>query len=89
MDKFSLRGFAVHRKDRRGARVCGGVALLVSTSFPTLSVPLTTCLEAVAVRVAFPCLVTVCSLYLPDSVPVHVSSDSPGFPAASSPSTAC
>ena len=72
VDKFSLRGFSVHHKNRPGARVCGGFALLVSTSFPTLPVPLTTCLEAVAVRVAFPCLVTVCSLYLPDSVPVRV-----------------
>ena len=73
MDKFSLRGFSVHRKDRPGARVCRGFALLVIMSFPTLPVPLTTCLEAVAVRVAFPRLVTVCSLYLPDSVPVRVS----------------
>ena len=50
-----------------------GVPLLVSTSFPTLPLSLTTCLEAVAVRVAFPRLVTVCSLYLPDSVPLRVS----------------
>ena len=50
-----------------------GVALLVRTSFPTLPVPLTTCLEAVALCVAFPHLVTVCSIYLPDSVPVRVS----------------
>ena len=73
VDKFSLRLFSVHRKDRPGALVCGGVALLVSTSFPTLPVPLTTCLEAVAVRVAFPRLVTVCYIYLPDSVPLRVS----------------
>ena len=50
-----------------------GVALLVSMSLPTLPVPLTTCPDAVAVSVAFPRLVTVCSLYLPDSVPVRVS----------------
>ena len=50
-----------------------GVALLVRTSFPTLTVPFTTCLEAVAVYVAFLRLVTVCSLYLPDSVPLRVS----------------
>lgn len=60
----------IFRKDRVDtARSSGGVAIALPHSVPAMDIPLTTDLEAVAVRVCLDQVITVCSLYLPPSVP--------------------
>src|SRR5207253_5318438 len=62
----TLRGYSFFRRDLApDFRAHGGVAVLVHTSVPCQKMNIRTTLQAVAVQVSMPMLVTVCSLYLP------------------------
>jgi ribonuclease HI len=69
-----LRGYSFHRfDDVTGNRAHGGVATIVSDRAFSTPVPLTTPLQAVAVRIHVPLPITFCNLYLPEWAPVNVS----------------
>ena len=66
--KNFLRRYQVFRKDREDASVsAGGVAVVVQKHLPCCAITLNTALEAVAVRLLFHKVVTLCSLYIPPS----------------------
>ena len=61
---LQFKQYSIYRKDRdaRG----GGVALLVMTKIPHLSVPLQTNLEAIATKISFEnTQLTICNIYIP------------------------
>lgn len=63
-----LRRYQVFRKDRPcSVSSSGGVAVVLPREVPCVQVPLSTSLEAVAVRFMLHKALTVCSLYLPPS----------------------
>jgi exonuclease III len=65
-DNPKLRGYTFYRHDDdTGERAQGGVAIVVRDNIYSEHLPLTTPLQAVAVRVALPNPVTLCSVYLP------------------------
>ncbi|GBM55061.1 hypothetical protein AVEN_73146-1 [Araneus ventricosus] len=71
-DIAKLKRCSLVRKDNENesGRASGGVALLVSHDTPSSVITLHTNLQAVAVRVMFSNLVTVCTLYFPPSTSV-------------------
>ncbi|ELU02423.1 hypothetical protein CAPTEDRAFT_206267 [Capitella teleta] len=66
-DSCSLNGFNTFKKCALGidGRAVGGAAILIKKDTPHQHIPLTTNLQAVAVRVTLHRLLTVCSIYLP------------------------
>lgn len=62
---FLLGKCSIFRKDREAHVRGGGVAIVVSPSYPSEQVILSTHLEAVAARVYVGSVVTICSLYVP------------------------
>ena len=67
--KKSLSGYSVlHRSSGRDS-TSGGVALLINQNMLSSPVDLDTNLQAVAARISFGKTVTVCTIYLPPSVP--------------------
>ena len=69
-DNPVLRNYTFYRNDdTSGNRAHGGVATLVSDSVHSSPLPLTTPLQAVAVRVHVPQPVTFCNIYLPEWAP--------------------
>lgn len=62
----------VFRKDRHASNPLGGVAVVVQSGVACAQVPLQTSLKAVAVCILLDCLITLVSLYLPPSVPLHL-----------------
>ncbi|GBM16649.1 hypothetical protein AVEN_222415-1 [Araneus ventricosus] len=71
-DIAKIKRYSLVRKDNENesGRASGGVALLVSHDTPSSVITLHTNLQAVAVRVMFSNLVTICTLYLPPSTSV-------------------
>ncbi|GBM07294.1 hypothetical protein AVEN_187852-1 [Araneus ventricosus] len=69
-DIAKIKLYSLVRKDNENesGRASGGVALLVSHDTPSSVITLHTNLQAVAVKVMFSNLVTVCTLYLPPSI---------------------
>ena len=66
---MSLSGYTV--LDRSSDSTSGGVALLINQNTLSSPVDLDTNLQAVAARISCGKTVTVCSIYLPPSVPVR------------------
>ncbi|GBM83097.1 hypothetical protein AVEN_73094-1 [Araneus ventricosus] len=63
---LKLRGYSCVRKDDdTGVSASGGVFILTSNLYPSTTLTLHTCLQAVAVPVHVRTLVTVCCIYLP------------------------
>ncbi|GBL95335.1 hypothetical protein AVEN_154753-1 [Araneus ventricosus] len=69
-DEAKIKRHSLVRRDCNSGRASGGVALLVSHDHPSSIIPLHTNLQVVAVRIAVPRLVTVCSLYLPPNATI-------------------
>ncbi|GBM26671.1 hypothetical protein AVEN_241327-1 [Araneus ventricosus] len=71
-DIAKIKRYSLVRKDNENesGRASGGVALLVSHDTPSSVITLHTNLQAVAVRVMFSNLVTICTQYLPPSTSV-------------------
>ncbi|GBN50400.1 hypothetical protein AVEN_224438-1 [Araneus ventricosus] len=69
-DTISLQHYNLLHKHGIGHRITGGVALLISNSFPSSPLTLNTSLQAIAVQIHTHSLITVCSLYLPPNTPV-------------------
>ncbi|GBM13026.1 hypothetical protein AVEN_101886-1 [Araneus ventricosus] len=69
-DEEKIKRHSLVRRDCNSGRASGGVALLVSHDHPSSIIPLHTNLQAVAVLIAVPRLVTVCSLYLPPNAAI-------------------
>ena len=68
---FNLRYHSCYRKAAHaGERACGGVAILVNNSIPHEPVPLQTSLQATAVKITLNKTITLCSVYLPPSMPL-------------------
>lgn len=66
-----FRRHNIFRKDRvDAARASGGVAIVTPKAIPSIQVPLSTNLEAVAVQICLDRIITICSLYLPPSMVV-------------------
>ena len=64
-----LRQFNIFRKDRlNSSHSSGGVAIVVQRSVACVEVPLSTALEAAAVRILSDRLITLCSLYIPPNL---------------------
>ncbi|GBN31754.1 hypothetical protein AVEN_96373-1 [Araneus ventricosus] len=72
-DIAKIKRYSLVRKDNENesGRASGRVALLVSHDTPSSVITLHTSFQAVAVRVMFSNLVTVCTLYLPPSTSVN------------------
>ena len=56
----------------RDGRAHGGAALMINNNIPHSQIPITTNLQAVAARVSLFQTVSVCSLYLPPSLPIDL-----------------
>lgn len=70
-DSSILRNYSIYRvDDLTGHRASGGVATAVVNSVFSSHVPLTTPLQAVAVRAHIPQPITVCNVYFPEWAPV-------------------
>ncbi|GBN08031.1 hypothetical protein AVEN_8247-1 [Araneus ventricosus] len=69
-DTISLKHYNLLHKHGIGNRISGGVALLISNSFPSSPLTLNTSLQAIAVQIHTHSLITVCSLYLSPNTPV-------------------
>jgi hypothetical protein len=69
---LTLRGFEVHRPDHCGGeRANGGTAILVRECVYSVSVPLHTILQPVALRITLGALsFTICNIYLPPTFPI-------------------
>ena len=67
---FNIRGFNSYHYTSQdiGGRACGGVSILVKEGIPQSEVQLNTTLQAKAVTISSPKVLTVCSLYLPPSI---------------------
>lgn len=64
---YSLKGYQIFRKDViPDRRAQGGVAIFMRQEVHCINIPLNTALQAVAVRISVPFIVTVCNLYLPE-----------------------
>ncbi|GBN01749.1 hypothetical protein AVEN_64609-1 [Araneus ventricosus] len=70
VDPTTDRSYLLVRRDCNSGRASGGVELIVSHDHPSSIIPLHRNLQAVAVRIAVPRLVTVCSLYLPPNATI-------------------
>lgn len=63
-DKTIMKDYNIYRQDRLRNNH-GGVAILINKNNTAIEIPLTTNLEAVAVRVNYPEPCTICSIYIP------------------------
>lgn len=62
----TLKNYAIYRKDRLdGNQAWGGVALFVKDSIYSQEIPLITNMEAIAVKIYNPHILTICSIYIP------------------------
>ncbi|GFX00680.1 transposable element Tc3 transposase [Trichonephila clavipes] len=59
------------RKETEGSSASGGVCIFTSLDVPSSALPLRTSLQAVAVRIHYTSLITVCCLYLPPNSVIH------------------
>ena len=76
LSRCSISGYQPPLRYDRPVRRGGGVAMFLHTSLPFSPVPLPVPLEAVAARVMISChMVTVCTLYLPPSLPLAEVTD--------------
>ena len=64
-DTISLKGFSMYSKFSNTERAAGGSSILVKDRILHSSIPLTTDLQAVAVRVSLHQTITLCSVYIP------------------------
>ena len=68
---FSLRNHSIyHKSSPAGGRACGGVAILVNNSVPHEPITLQTSLQVNAVKLSLNKTITLCSVYLPPSMPL-------------------
>ena len=70
---FNIRGFNSYHYTSQdiGGRACGGVSILVKEGIPQSEVQLNTTLQAKAVTISSPKVLTVCSLYLSPSININ------------------
>ena len=70
---FNIRGFSSYHYTSQdiGGRACGGVSILVKEGIPQSEVQLNTTLQAKAVTISSPKVLTVCSLYLSPSININ------------------
>ncbi|GFU13599.1 RNA-directed DNA polymerase from mobile element jockey [Trichonephila clavipes] len=66
-----IRRYGCVRKDTEGHSVSGDVCIFTSLDVPSSALPLHTSLQAVAVRIHFTSLITVCCLYLSPNTVIH------------------
>lgn len=73
---FTFKGFCTYHHLSRdiGGRACGGVSLLIKDSIPHSKVTLVTTLQAKAITISVPSVITICSLYLSPSVAIDIAS---------------
>ncbi|GFV56310.1 putative RNA-directed DNA polymerase from transposon X-element [Trichonephila clavipes] len=69
--KTKIRRYGCVRKDTDGSSVSGGVCIFTSLDVPSGAPPLRTSLQAVAVRIHYTSLITVCCPYLPPNTVIH------------------
>ena len=71
---INIRGYSAYHCHSGGADgLSGGTSIFVKNTVPHRSVPLTSNLQAIAVRMSLEKSFTLCSIYLPPSVPVAYS----------------
>lgn len=72
---FRFPNYIMHRQDGHYNRTPhGGVALLIHQSFPYQELPIQTPYQAVAIRIQFHVLVSICCIYLPRSTRIEETS---------------
>ena len=72
-DKFTLKYHCCYFKHCSDYdKASGGVAIIVNNSVPHRPINLVTTLQAVAVNISFNKTITLCSIYLPPSLPIDV-----------------
>ena len=73
-DTIPVRRYSAFRKDHEHNGIaCGGVAILTRHDVPASQHPLSSTLQAVAVRVFVNVLITICSIYIPPGEDVSLS----------------
>ena len=72
-DGFTLKDHSCYSKNCSDSdRASGGVAIIVNNSVPHHLIKLETILQAVAVNISLNKTITLCSVYLPPSLPIDV-----------------
>ena len=72
-DKFTLKYHSCYFTHcSYNDKASGGVAIIVNNSVPHRPINLVTTLQAVAVNISFNKTITLCSIYLPPSLPIDV-----------------
>ena len=72
-DKFTLKYHSCYFKNCSGSdKASGGVSVIVNNNVPHHVVNLETTLQAVAVNISFNKTITLCSIYLPPSLPIDI-----------------
>ena len=69
--KVSLKNHSIYHSNLNGGdRARGGVAIVVNKSVPQRTINVNTSLQATAVSISLTKTITICSVYLPPSVPI-------------------
>lgn len=69
-----IRGYRTSFYNRRQAQIAsGGVAIFTKNEVFIQDIPLQTTLEAVAIKVRINCTITICNIYLPNSISLNIA----------------
>ena len=73
-DRCSFKNYSCYYTSSGNAeRACGGTALLINSAVPHMPLSLNTNLQATAASLSLNKKITLCSLYLPPSIPIDVA----------------
>ena len=73
-DRCSFKNYSCYYTSSGNAeRTCGGTALLINSAVPHMPLSLNTNLQATAASLSLDKKITLCSLYLPLSIPINVA----------------